>query len=182
MKSRCHVNRLPVSVTVTGTEKKWSGVTRRNSRTRFSLTASDLRCHWHHFAFRRQQEVSRLRWCATISSLAAVVTENIYFIMVFDLLPNSTGPVYNDAIYHHHQRLEVWGTFGSRHPSCCSHGNRRREGNSDRRYDFPILLLDRNRNKAVGRTVVNRPRSQNSGRECWRCCDSHPRCGLGAYL
>jgi len=58
-------------------------------------------------AFRRQQEVSRLRWCATISSLDAVVTENIYFIMVFDLLPNSTGPVYNDAIYHHHQRLEV---------------------------------------------------------------------------
>jgi len=42
-------------------------------------------------------------------ALAAVVVENIYFIVVFVYLPNGAGPVYNDALYQHHERLEVIG-------------------------------------------------------------------------
>jgi len=42
-------------------------------------------------------------------SLAAVVIENIYFIIVFVFLPNGAGPVYNDTLYHHHERLELIG-------------------------------------------------------------------------
>lgn len=59
--------------------------------------------------FRQRQRASRLRLVATIFSLAAVVAENIYFIVVFAFLPNGAGPVYNDALYQHHERLEAFG-------------------------------------------------------------------------
>lgn len=60
-------------------------------------------------AVRQWHGASSLRLVATIFSLAAVVTENIYFVVVFVFLRNGAGPVYTDAMYRHHARLEVFG-------------------------------------------------------------------------
>jgi uncharacterized membrane protein len=52
---------------------------------------------------RQRQRVSPLRRRATVISLAAVVAENIYFIVMFAILPNGAGPVYNDTLYEHQE-------------------------------------------------------------------------------
>ena len=60
-------------------------------------------------AFRQRSGAPSLRLVVTIFSLAAVVAENIYFIAMFVFLPNGVGPVYTDAMYRQHARLEVFG-------------------------------------------------------------------------